>query len=339
MAPNIEYLQKTLDETFQKIGRQRRIILISKALVYGLSLIYMLFVIVVPMTGKVFVHDYEANPNPTFFEANPIIMYIIPVFVIIMAGSFIFSFAAQKYKTMEEHTVQYILYELFPSIDYSIQPTSIKRSLLLNSLFFNNLSPEDVEKQVFSTMTLGKLEVYDLGIAKPSAKIQIIAYLQMLRQVFRLATSANYENAAFSFRGMFAWSQLPKKLNGSIIILPDHLEGQLGYIAQNIQSLKNIDGNKLVKLEDVTFEKYFSVYSSDEILARYILTPLMMSLMTQLREKYNREIMFSFNSDKFYFGVAMPEGILTMGGKAKNSVQTIYDNIQTAQNLLQNLKL
>ena len=339
MAPNIEYLQKTLDETFQKIGRQRRIILISKAFVYGLSLLYMLFVITAPMNGKFFVHDYEANPNPTFFEANPIIMYIIPVFVIIMIGSFIFSFAAGKYKTMEENTVQYILYELFPSIDYSMQSTSIKRSLLLNSLFFNSLSPEDVEKQVFSTMTLGKLEVYDLGIAKPSAKLQIIAYFQMLWQVFRLTTSSNYENAAFSFRGMFAWSQLPKKINGSIIILPDHLEGQLGYIAQNIQSMKSIEGNKLVKLEDVTFEKYFSVYSNDEILARYILTPLMMSLMTQLREKYNREIMLSFNGDKFYFGVAMPEGILTTGGKGINSIQAIYDNIQTAQNLIQNLKL
>ena len=106
--------------------------------------------------------------------------------------------------------------------------------------------------------------------------------------------------------------------------------------------MKNVGGNKLVTLEDVEFERYFAVYASDEITARYVLTPAMMLRMTELKKKYNRDIMLSFNANNFYFAVAMPEGFLTLGAASLTSgeaLHDLYDNFATAQQILNDLKL
>jgi hypothetical protein len=150
------------------------------------------------------------------------------------------------------------------------------------------------------------------------------------------------ENIVGDFRGMFADAQLEKKIKGSVVVLPDHLESRLDYLAKNIQALKNVNGNKLVTLEDAEFERYFAVYASDEITARYVLTPAMMLRMTELKKKYNRDIMLSFNGDRFYFAVAMPEGFLTLGNLSLTSgeaLKDLYDNIMAAQGILNDLKL
>ena len=150
------------------------------------------------------------------------------------------------------------------------------------------------------------------------------------------------ENIASSFRGMFAEAQLEKKINGSVVILPDHLESRLDYLAKNIQALKNVNGNKLVTLEDIEFERYFAVYARDEITARYVLTPAMMLRMTELKRKYNRDIMLSFNNDRFYFAVAMPEGFLTLGDASRTTdgaLKDLYDNIITASEIFNKLKI
>jgi hypothetical protein len=126
------------------------------------------------------------------------------------------------------------------------------------------------------------------------------------------------------------------------VILPDHLERHLDYLAKSIQAIKNVNGNKLVVLEDVEFERYFAVYSTDEVLARYVLTPAMMRRMTELRKKYKRDVMLSFNGDAFFFAVTMPEGFLTLGKGAVNSGKAaggLYDHIMASREILKDLKL
>jgi hypothetical protein len=150
------------------------------------------------------------------------------------------------------------------------------------------------------------------------------------------------ENIASTFRGMFADAQLEKTINGSVVVLSDHLESKLDYLAKNIQALKNVNGNRLVMLEDVEFERCFAVYASDEITARYILTPAMMLRMTDLKRKYNRDIMLSFNGNRFYFAVSMPEGFLTLGNSSLTSGEAFkdfYDNISTAREIFNDLKI
>ena len=163
-----------------------------------------------------------------------------------------------------------------------------------------------------------------------------------MHMMYKGLFSIRAENIASAFRGMFAEATLEKKINGTVVILPDHLESHLDYLAKNIQALKNVNGNRLVRLEDVEFERYFAVYSNDEITARYLLTPAMMLRMTELKKKYNRDIMLSFSENRFYFAVAMPEGFLTLGNSSLTSgeaLKDLYDNFTAARKILTDLKI
>lgn len=141
---------------------------------------------------------------------------------------------------------------------------------------------------------------------------------------------------------MFAWAQLNRRVPGSVMILPDRLEDRLGYLAKSIQNLKNTGDRKLVLLEDPEFERRFAVYATDEVLARYILTPALMRDLTRLKERYGRDMMVSFNADKVCFAVPMPDGFLSLRSDALDDgriVEEIYRDIDTTRSILAELRL
>ncbi|MCO7113693.1 DUF3137 domain-containing protein [Bacteroides uniformis] len=73
------------------------------------------------------------------------------------------------------------------------------------------------------------------------------------------------------------------------MLLPDHLENKIGYLAQTIQGMKEKYGAKFVHLEDPEFERHFAVYADDEVEARMVLTPAMMRKLTALRKSFSRD--------------------------------------------------
>ena len=92
------------------------------------------------------------------------------------------------------------------------------------------------------------------------------------------------------------------------MLLPDHLENKIGYLAQTIQGMKEKYGAKFVHLEDPEFERHFAVYADDEVEARMVLTPAMMRKLTALRN--------SFNGNMFYYASDTPDGFLRPGRKS-----------------------
>jgi hypothetical protein len=296
-------------------------------------------------------HDYTQNPNPTFWEANKLLMVIIPLFVLITIGSYGLSIYYRKFTAAEQNSIRRIIRTMFPDAKLALLPSEVSASLLLQSNFFGGMDSQYAAGQslgmvIFENggrkiifrdivINIGKQERW---LSQSSVGGMFLVFKMMFKGLF----SARVENIASNFRGMFADAQLEKKINGSVVVLPDHLESKLDYLAKNIQALKNVNGNKLVRLEDVEFERYFAVYASDEITARYVLTPAMMLRMTELKKKYNRDIMLSFNGNHFYFAVAMPEGFLTLGSASLTSgeaLKDLYDNFATAQGILNDLKL
>jgi Protein of unknown function (DUF3137) len=104
------------------------------------------------------------------------------------------------------------------------------------------------------------------------------------------------------FKGLFAHIDFNKEIKGETLVLPDTAERMLGSIGRKLQSMSR--RGKLIKLENVEFEKLFVVYGSDQIEARYILTPSMMEALVNIVKKYNRLIFCSFIGSRVYF--AMP---------------------------------
>ena len=355
MNEKINQLQQELYDVLQTAERNRRRIGIFRTLCYGGALIYFLGIIAM----QVFVYSgadmsffYTLNPNPTFFEQYKMLIIIAPLFVLIIVGGYGLSFFQTKYGMAEQNSVRRIIHALFLDAKLTLSPSDVSPTLLQLSHFFGRTDNQYLSANSSGMLVFGdgdrKITFRDTLIyaAKKKnllAEIPILGGLFMAIEImFKGLFSKRVEDIAGSFRGIFADARLEKKINGTVVVLPDRLERHLDHLAKNVQALKNVNGNKLVILEDPEFERYFTVYASDEIMARYVLTPAMMLRMTELKKKYNRKIMLSFNGNYFYFAVAMPEGFLTLGdssltsGKALND---LYDNIVTAREIMNDLKL
>lgn len=98
------------------------------------------------------------------------------------------------------------------------------------------------------------------------------------------------------FKGLFLHADFNKEIKGSTFVLPDK------------QSFLKIFGEKrktskgeLVKLENQEFEDLFKVYGSDQIEARYILTPAIMEGIVNLKKRFrNNNLCLSFRGSRVY---------------------------------------
>ena len=88
------------------------------------------------------------------------------------------------------------------------------------------------------------------------------------------------------FQGMLIRFKMNKNFQGQTIVLKD---------AGFLNRFKKFSGLEHVTLEDPNFEKKFEVYSSNQVEARYLLTPLFMERIEKLKNLYEgRSIELSF---------------------------------------------
>ena len=354
MEEKIKELQHELYVKLKKAEKARKIISLGRILCYGGGLIYFLGLIVM----QVFIYSggdtslfYTLNPEPTFWEQYKMLIVILPLFALIFVGGYALSYFQRKYSTTEIISIKRIIGTMFPDATFKLVHSFLPPSILLQCNFFGGTDKRLLSGRSFGTITFEnnnrKIIFRDVLINTGKSinwfsETYIGAILMMFGTIFKGIFVRRIENITGDFRGMFADVQLEKKINGSVVVLPDRLERHLDYLAKNIQALKNVNGNKLVILEDVEFERHFAVYASDEITARYVLTPAMMMRMTALKQKYNRDIMLSFNDDRFFFAVAMPEGFLTLGDASLTSgeaLKDLYDNFSTTRDIVNDLKI
>ena len=84
-----------------------------------------------------------------------------------------------------------------------------------------------------------------------------------------------------------------KHFRGTLRIMPNSTS-ILGGIGRALSAFRPFSSEKLVRLEDPEFERSFNVYGSDDIEARYILSPGMMHRILDLRRHWNDEVRLSF---------------------------------------------
>ena len=105
------------------------------------------------------------------------------------------------------------------------------------------------------------------------------------------------------FQGLFIVAEFNKNFKGTTVVLPDSAESTFGdFIGSWLQS-NNFGRNELVKMDNVEFEKEFVVYGTDQIEARYILTPLLMQKLLNYKKRTGEKTFISFNRDKIYLAI------------------------------------
>lgn len=110
------------------------------------------------------------------------------------------------------------------------------------------------------------------------------------------------------FKGLFFVADFNKNFVGETFVLPDTAESAFGSLGTFFQKM-NMSRPQLVKLEDIEFEKAFAVYGTDQIEARYILSPSLMQRIMEFRKKTKSEISLSFIQSQVYIGIPISKDL------------------------------
>lgn len=95
------------------------------------------------------------------------------------------------------------------------------------------------------------------------------------------------------FRGIFMQSDFHKHFRSTVRIMPNRT-AFLGRFGRMLSGFRPFSHEKLLQFEDVDFEREFNVYGSDDLEARYILTPGLMRRIVEIQQRWNHEVRLSF---------------------------------------------
>jgi len=111
------------------------------------------------------------------------------------------------------------------------------------------------------------------------------------------------------FRGIFFIADFNKNFSGETFVLPDVSENVFGSGIGGFFQKMNMMRPELVKLEDVEFEKNFAVYSTDQVEARYILSPALMQRILSLKLRFNTKVALSFIGSHVYIAITINKNL------------------------------
>ena len=128
------------------------------------------------------------------------------------------------------------------------------------------------------------------------------------------------------FRGLLIYMTCPKPFRGRVIVVEDAgwLLGLLGGLG--------IPGER-IELEDPRFEKIFDVFGTDQVEARYLLTPRFMERLVELsRSVGHGKLQLAFDEDKLMIALSSTEDQFEAGGfftglDNPERVQAVIDQI------------
>lgn len=143
------------------------------------------------------------------------------------------------------------------------------------------------------------------------------------------------------FKGLFVMAEFHKHIQGKTIVVPDYTEKILGKWVQKFQKFSS--RGDLVKLENVEFEQLFAVYSSNQIEARYILTPAMMEAIVKIRKQYQRPMHISFKGSKVFIAMSYNKDLfeprIIRSGVRFSDVEEMYAQINLISFIIKEMNL
>ena len=130
------------------------------------------------------------------------------------------------------------------------------------------------------------------------------------------STGGKNKSTVVVFHGLFFHLDFNKTLRGVTIVQPeDASSSQLG----SRGSLTK------VALENPPCEQAFAVFASDEVEARYILTPAMMEQILALRQRAGKPVFLAFKNNRAYIGVHYGRALFEPGIATTTSLESIQE--------------
>lgn len=130
------------------------------------------------------------------------------------------------------------------------------------------------------------------------------------------STGGKNSRTVVVFRGLFFHLDFNKTLRGVTLVDPEGAEST---------SIGDRSGLTRVMLENPAFDAKFSVWASDEVEARYILTPAMMERILTLQSRTEKRVHLAFKGNRAYLGVNYGRALFEPGIAASTSVEAIHE--------------
>jgi len=143
------------------------------------------------------------------------------------------------------------------------------------------------------------------------------------------------------FKGLFFIADFNKNFNGNTVVVPDNSTKLFGGASEFFQKLSF--RGKLIKLEDVDFEREFVVYSDDEIESRYILSSSLMERILDFKNKTGKRIHMSFVNSKVFVAVPYSENLFEANLNKSllefDTIKDYYNDLIFAISIIEDLNL
>lgn len=131
-------------------------------------------------------------------------------------------------------------------------------------------------------------------------------HLKLYKRISRLSHSdyIHFKNSGCEYSETYASSKKKRVFRGSVyrIRFETPLQVPVRIVSEKgvKEVLSELFGAEHIKLDNPEFEKYYNVYCTDPIYARYVLTPKMMELLVAFQKMNDKELRMAFIDNYFY---------------------------------------
>lgn len=130
------------------------------------------------------------------------------------------------------------------------------------------------------------------------------------------------------FKGYFFHAQFNKHLKGETYLVNGDLEAVADTLRPTSSKSKKRSRGQMVTLENKEFRSIFKVMSTDQIEARYILTPTIMEALINVYEQLKQPLHIGFHGDKVYLAMLFSKDLfepsIWKSGVNKKEIEIIY---------------
>lgn len=285
-------------------------------------LLYIIFGTGAGMVLSVLAAIYIVSPEK---DQHFILVFVAPV-VILLLGVLAWSvygrdkhFVADFKKQLIERIIHFI------SPDLSYQP---KNYIGVDTFERSRLFMTSIDRYNGDDYVFGQIDKTQFWFSEVKAE-------------YKTTTSKGQTQWHTIFKGLFFVADFNKHFEGSTVVLPNRLgRGSLARILQKVNLMRR---EKLIKLEDPEFNKYFVVYGDDQIESRYVLSPSLMQRMIEFRKKNGNPLHISFVSSFLFLAIGYTKNLFEPSYfKSLTQIETVkpyFEDIRLAVGIVEDLNL
>jgi hypothetical protein len=219
-----------------------------------------------------------------------------PLGIALLIIGAVYASKATEWRNTFKYRVMTRLVKLFhPSLNYYPNRAIAEQEYHLSMLFHNSPDPDRYRGEDYIE---GVIDKTDIRLSELHTEYRQVTYDSKGRR---------REHWVTIFRGLFISADFHKHFHGVTLVLPDTEQSWLGGFGQWLQSISAKLGNQpgeLVKMEDPEFERLFKVFSTDQVEARYILTPNMIRRIVDFRNRTKSQVRLSFIASRVFVAIS-----------------------------------